>query len=368
VRSAVLQWRHGQVLQSCDAIQVTTSDACLRRDEAMDKTTTMRRLLRALLTLSTVAGLWLPQGSSAADPSPRVARVGFLSLDPPDPEIDGRITPELAKLGHVEGRNLAIEVRHAAGDPARLDRAAAELVQRKVDVIYAVTNAVAFAARNATRTIPIVVWAAHGAVETGLVSQLRRPGKNITGTESLAIELDAKRIQLLKQIAPGLKRMAVAYDGTDQGSPHHLNFIQSAGKQLGVVSTRLELRQLKDFEPVFSAAVRQPPDGLFLLTSNLTYMLHPRVFEFALSHHLPTMCEFKPLAQAGCLMSYGPTFDEITERCAAQIDKILRGTPPGELPVEQPTRFELVINLKTAKALGISVPQELLLRADEVIE
>jgi putative ABC transport system substrate-binding protein len=203
---------------------------------------------------------------------------------------------ELRRLGYVEGKNLVIEYRSANGDPDRMPEAAAELVKLNVDVILAVANAGAFAAKSATRTIPIVVWVIHGALATGLVSSLSRPGGNLTGTESLAPEIDAKRVELLKQIVPGLSRLAVVFDASDQGSPVHLKSTQAAGRALGVAISTLEV-------------------------------------------------------------SYGPNMIEYSQRTAAQIDKILKGASPSELPVEQLTRFDLVINSKPAKVLGITIPQ-----------
>jgi putative tryptophan/tyrosine transport system substrate-binding protein len=325
-----------------------------------------RRVLTALAAWAVL--LAMAEGTWAAEPPDQVVRVGYLSLNPRLSVGAGRITDMLAKLGFVEGRNLVLEVRHASGNPALLAEAAAELVKLKVDVIYAVTSPAAFAAKNATRSIPIVVWAAHGAVETGLVPNLRRPGGNLTGTESLAAELDAKRIQLLKQIVPGLTRLAVLYDTADQGSPQHLQLIHAAGKPLGVTFSVLEVRRPEDFDPVFAAQPGQSLGAVLTLTSNMTFRQWPRIRDFALANRLPTLCEFRLMAESGCLLSYGPTFDEMTERNAIQIAKILRGTPPGELPIEQPTRFELAVNLKTARALGLVVPQEILLRADAVIE
>jgi putative ABC transport system substrate-binding protein len=325
-----------------------------------------RRHLIGLLTLLTTATVSL--AAWAADQPERVARIGYLSLNAPAGSGSARIRPELAKLGYVEGKNVVFEVRHASGDPARLAEAAAELVKLQVDVIYAVTSPAAFAAKAATRTIPIVAWAAHGAVESGLVPSLRRPGGNITGTESLAPELDAKRIQLLKQIVPGLTRLAVVYETGDQGSPLHLKSIRAAEKELGLTLSTLAVQRPEDFAPVFASTAGKPQGAVLTLTSNMIFFNWPRIRDFAQANRLPTLCEFRQMAEAGCLLSYGPTFDEITQRCAAQIDKILRGMPPGDLPVEQPTRFELVINLKTARTLGLTVPQELLLRADAVIE
>ena len=323
--------------------------------------------LGALLAIG-VALLAAMRDAAAADAPARVVRVGYLSIGAPLGSGASSIVPELGKLGYVEGRNLVIELRHANGDPDHLAEAAAELVKLNVDVIYAVTNPAGFAAQRATRTIPIVVWGAHGAVETGLVPSLRRPGGNLTGVESLAPELDAKRIELLKQIVPGLARLAVLYDTGDQGSPLHMKAIEAAGKALGVAFTTLEVRRPEDFGPVLAGASGKPLGGVLTLTSNLTFRNGKRIMDFALANRLPSLCEFKELAQAGCLLSYGATFTELTQRSAALIDRILKGTPPGELPVEQMTRFELVVNLKTAKALGITIPQSVLLRADEVVE
>jgi putative ABC transport system substrate-binding protein len=313
--------------------------------------------------------LWLSTGTLAADAAPRVFRIGYLNTNPPIPGVaSGGLPAERAKLGYVEGRNIQFEVRHGGGNPARLPEAAAELVKLKVDVIYAVTLPAAIAAKAATTEIPIVGWGMHGAVQAGLVPSLRRPGGNVTGIESLAPELDPKRIQLLKQILPKLDRLTMIFDTTDQGTPGHLKAIADAQKSLGLTTSHLQVSKLAEIEPALAAAAGKPLGAVLTLTSNLTFNAWPRIRDFAMAQRLPTLCEFRFMAQSGCLLSYGPTFDEITQRCAAQIDKILRGAAPGDLPMEQPTRFELVINLKTAKALGITVPQELLLRADEVIE
>jgi putative ABC transport system substrate-binding protein len=278
------------------------------------------------------------------------------------------IVQELRKLGYVEGKNLVIEYRSANGDPDRLPEAAAELVKLNVDIILAAANAGAFAAKSATRTIPIVVWGSHGALETGLVTSLRRPGGNLTGTESLAPEIDAKRVELLKQIVPGLSRLAVLLDAGDQGSPVHLKSTRAGGQALGVAISTLEVRRPEDFGPVFAATAGVPLGGVLTFTSPLTFRNWQRVMDFALANRLPTVCEWRELAQAGCLLSYGPNIIEYSQRTAAQIDKILKGTPPGEVAVEQMTRFELVINLTTAKALGLTIPQSVLVRADEVIQ
>jgi putative ABC transport system substrate-binding protein len=335
-------------------------------------TSTLSRLPSFLLRgAGALLALWLSSSVAMAAGEPeRVFHVGYLALYPPLPNVgSGQIRQELAKLGYREGSNVVFDVRHASGNPDLLGAAAAELVKLRVDVIFASTIPSALAARKATDTVPIVAWGMHGAVASGLVTNLRRPGGNVTGTESLAPEIDAKRVQLFKQLIPALDRLAVVGDNLDQGVPEHLKYIQSAGKVLGITqSALLAVGRPEDFEAVLAGAAGKPLGALLVVTTNQTFRLRQRIVEFALANRLPSMCEFKSMAEAGCLVSYGPTFEEMTERCAAQIDKILRGAPPGELPVEQPTRFELVINLKTARALGLTVPQELLLRADAVIE
>jgi len=327
--------------------------------------------LRQVAAKGVLALLALCLGTSAlaADVAPRVFRVGYLSINRPIVGwSSGLIYAEMARLGYVEGRNIVFEVRHAGGDPVRLPEAAAELVKLKVDVIYASTIPAAMAAKVATAEIPIVGWALHGAVQSGLVSSLRRPGGNITGVESLAPEIDPKRIQLLKLIVPGLDRLAVIFDPADHGTPAHLKSIADAQQSLGLTTSNLPVSKATQFDSVFAAASGKNLGAVLTLTGNLTALAWPRIHDFTMAQRLPTLCEFRFMAQAGCLLSYGPTLDEMTKRTAAQIDKILRGAAPGDLPVEQPTRIELVINLKTARALGLTVPQELLLRADDVIE
>ena len=303
---------------------------------------------------------------SAADAPIKVARIGYLEVvKPGGPPM--LIVQELGKLGYIEGKNLVMEYRSANGNPDLLAAAATELVNLNVDVIYAVSNPSAFAAKSATRTIPIVVWGAHGALETGLVRSLRGPEGNLTGVESLAPGLDTKRVELLKEIQPGLAQLAVIYDAGDQGSRLHLKSTQAAGRALGVAISMLEVRRPEDFAPVFAAAAGKPLGGVLTFTGGLTFVNWQRIMDFALANRLPTVCEFKELVRAGCLFSYGPDVIEFAQRAAAQIDKILKGTPPGEMPVEQMTRFELVINLKTAKMLGITIPQPVLLRAHEIV-
>ncbi len=303
---------------------------------------------------------------SGADPVPKLPRIGFLELG--EGFAAEMFTLPLQKLGYVGGKNIVFEFRGAQAKPERLPELAAELVRLKVDVIVALTNGAAFAARDATSTIPIVVWGAHGALDTGLVRSLARPGGNLTGTESLAPEVDAKRVQLLKELVPGLAWVGALYNAGDQGSPFHLKSTQAGGKAMGVAVAALEVRRNEDFDTVFSAVAGKPLGGLLMFTDSLTWINLKRTTDFAQQNRVPTMCEFKELVVAGCLISYGPPLAEFAARNAQQIDKILKGIKPGDLPMERITRFEMVINATTAKALGITIPQKMLLRADEVVQ
>lgn len=336
----------------------------------MNRSMTPKNSLRFWgLAATLVLSLWSPlHDASAADAGAKVLRLGTFGLRPTfgGPPAPG-VRQELQKLGYVEGRNLVIEYRGADGNPDRLAGAAAELLKLNVDIILAMGNTQAFIAKKMTRTVPIVVWGAHGALETGLVSNLARPGANLTGTESLAPEIDAKRVELLKQLVPGLTRLAVLYDAGDQGSPAHLKSTQIAGRALGVSISTLEVRRAEDFGSVLAAAAGQPLGGLLTFTSPLTAQNWQRIADFASANRVPTVCEWRELAKVGCLFSYGPNLIEYSQRTAAQIDKIFKGTPVGELPMERLTKFELVVNLTTAKALGITIPQIILVRADELI-
>ncbi len=328
---------------------------------------TSTRAVKAILALA--ATLWLAASSAlAADEPTRVRRVGVLALGDYEAASGPRVMRRLAALGIVDGKNVVFEARFAKFQPERLPELAAELVQAKVDVIVAITNLPAFAAKGATTTVPIVVWAAHDAVGTGLAKSLARPGGNVTGTESLAPELDAKRIELIREIVPGMKMLALLYDADDQGSPIHVRWAEDSAKALGFGVVQLGVRSAADYDAVLASVAGQRLDGLLMFTGVVTFANWGRVAEFALRRRVATVCEFAALAQAGCLVSYGATFAELDERVAQQVDRILKGARPGDLPFEQPTRFELVVNQKTAKAIGVTIPQSLLLRADRVIE
>ena len=305
----------------------------------------------------------LPVLSVHAQQSAKKFRIGFLDT------VQSWAVPKLlTDLGYIDGQNAVFEHRSSQAQPERAAEMAADLVRSKVDVIIAFTNVNAFAAKQATSTIPIVVWASHGALATGLVSSLAHPTSNVTGIESLAPEIDAKRVELLKEIVPGLKRVAALYSPNDQGAPTHLKYTEDAALALGVSVLPLEVRAPADYDSVFAPLAAKPIGGLVMFTDLLTWANWKRVADFAFANRLPTVCEFRQLAESGCLVSYGPTFDEFDQRVAGQVDKILKGKRPADVPYEQVTRFELVINLRTAKALGLEFPPTLLARADEVIE
>ncbi len=306
--------------------------------------------------------------SAHAQQTEKVARIGLLSLAWGPGAGDSGVRDALRGLGYVPGKNVLYESRYANWQTERLPELAAELVRQKVDVIVAVANIPAFAARQTTERVPIVVWGIHGAVATGLVRSLARPGGNLTGVESLAPELDAKRLELIKAIVPKLTRLGVVYNSEDQGSPVHLESTREAGRILGVRVVPLPVKRPADFDGVLSDVAAGSIDALLTFTDDLTGWHPGTIIRFALKHRLPTVCEFRFLVEHGCLLSYGPSFDEFNAIVARQVDKILKGTKAGDLPVEQVTRFEMLLNMKTANALGITIPQSFRVRADEVIE
>jgi putative tryptophan/tyrosine transport system substrate-binding protein len=274
----------------------------------------------------------------------------------------------LRGLGYIAGKNVLYELRSAYWQTEQLPELAGELVREKVDVIVAITNIPAFAAKQTTERVPIVVWGIHGAVATGLVRSLARPGANVTGVESLAPELDAKRLELIKEVVPKLTRLGVVYNLEDQGAPIHLESTREAARILGLRIVPLPVKRGYDLDGVLSGAVAGSIDALLTFSDDLTSWNWHTIAQFALKHRLPTVCEFRFLVEGGCLLSYGPSLDEFTAVVARQVDKILKGAKVEDLPVQQVTRFEMLLNMKTAKALGITIPQSVRVRADEVIE
>jgi putative ABC transport system substrate-binding protein len=245
---------------------------------------------------------------------------------------------------------------------------AAELVALKVDLIITFGSPAALAAKEASSTIPIVMALSGDPEGVGLVASLARPGGNVTGVTDNATALSAKRLELLKEAVPTASRIAVLWNAKDQAMTLRYREIDRAAHVLGVSVQPLGVREPDDFDHAFAAMDRERPDALFMVTDSLTNLNRKRVLDFAEMRRIPAMYEYAPLVRDGGLISYGPSFDDMFQRAAVYVDKILKGAKPSELPVEQPTRYYLVVNLKTAKALGLKIPQSLLLRADEVIQ
>ena len=311
-------------------------------------------------------------GAAAAWPNLAVAqekvpRIGVLLFETPerDPNF-GAFRRGLRDLGYVESQNIVFEYRYASGNPERLRQLAAELVAIKPDVIFALGGDVAPLVRAATSTIPIVMAVSTDPVQSGLVASLARPGGNITGVTFVSSDLAAKRLQFLRDMAPNLTRVAVIWN-PDHVDPEYRE-TQVAAKSLGIQVQSLEVRTPEDFDAAFRAAIEARAEGLIPVSSRLMSANRLRIIQFASQHRLLVSSGYGPWAREGALFSYGPDLNAITRRAAAYVDKILRGAKPLELPVEQPTRFQLVINNKTAKALGLEVPSRLLNVADEVIE
>jgi putative ABC transport system substrate-binding protein len=322
-----------------------------------------RRALRAVVVCVAVA--WLPVVAAAQAPA-RVVRIGSLVLN--TTPIEEPLVGLLKARGFVEGPRFVIERRRAEGHPERLPAMAAELVRLNVDVLVAYTNAPAFAARAATSRIPIVVWAAHDAVGTGLVGSLARPGGNVTGVESLAPDLDAKRLQLLRELVPGLQRLGVLQNPTDLGTAVHLRNTREAAQAAGVSVLPVDVANRANIERALATIDTLKADALLTFTDPVTNSALDRVFEAARRQRMPTMCEFREFAQRGCLISYGATLAEFNDRVARLVERILHGAKPADLPMEQATRIELVVNQNTAREIGMRIPREFLVRADHVIE
>ena len=300
-----------------------------------------------------------------AQPGGKVARLGVLLLGAADPNLDA-FRQGLRELGHIEGQNLVIEYRTAEGNAGRLADLAVELVRLKPDVIFALGGDVAPFAKHATRTVPIVMLNSADPVKGGLVASLARPGGNVTGVTALSADLAAKRIQFLKEAAPAISRVGVLWN--PDHADDELHETQAAARTLGIQIQSLEVRGPADFDGAFQAALRGRAEAVIVVSSRQMTLNRARILEFAGSSKLPLVCGWGPWAQGGALFSYGPDLNALVRRAATYVDKILRGAKPADLPVEHPTKFELVVNMKTANALGLTIPPSLLLRADRVID
>jgi len=324
---------------------------------------------RDFITLLGGAAAW-PRAATGQTTS-KVYRVG--SLSPGEPVSDSSyfgaaIIRGFAKYGYALGRNLVFERRGAMAKMERLPGLVGELLASKVDVILTLGYPPALAAKRGTTTVPIVLTQAGDPVATGLVDGLTRPGGNLTGISDVAGELSAKRLELLKDALPSLRRVAMLWNEADSGMTTRYRSSAAAAQTLGVLVQPLGVREPEDFDAAFAAMTREPPDAILMVSDVLTNLNRRRVYEFAAAHRLPAIYEHQYYARDGGLMSYGADPEETYDRAAGLIDRILKGEKPANLPIEQPTRYLLVINLKTARALGLELPPTLLALADEVIE
>ncbi len=341
------------------------TDTCVD-SRACSGLSTRRTLLLAAAAWPALA--WT--GAARAQAPVKVRRIGLLSGHSPSATALWHQAFQLGlrDLGWVEGKNISIDYRYSEGRNERLPGLAAELVRLKVDVIVTSVTPDALAAQKATRAIPIVIVAAGDPVALGLVESLARPGGNVTGLSPMTAELGGKRLELLKEMLPKLSRVAVLSNPQNVSSPLAWKEIQLAARQLGIQLHSLEVRNPNDFDKAFEDATRARAGALFVIPDPAITPNLKRIAELAARNRLPSIFHVSEFADAGGLLTYGPDRADLFRRAATYVDKLLKGAKPAELPIEQPTKFELVINMKTAKALGIKVPPSLLLQATRVIE
>jgi putative ABC transport system substrate-binding protein len=299
----------------------------------------------------------------------KISRVGFLASNSFSGEDNLRVLRQgLRELGYVEEKNITIEYRSAEGKFDRLPARAAELIRLKVDVIVTQGTPATMAAKNATSTIPIIMSGGTDPVAIGLVPNLARPGENVTGVTIMNEELAAKRLELLKETSPKVSRLGVLWNSTNPGAAAVFKQTQSAAQELSLPLQSLEVQTVNDLQGAFDAATKSGVNGLALLaTVPITDHLK-LVADLAVKNLLPSIYDRRVFVEAGGLMSYGPNVTNMARRTATYVDKVLKGANPGELPVERPTKFELIINLKAAKQIGLTIPQSVLYRADKVIK
>ena len=306
-----------------------------------------------------------------AQPPKKVPRVGVLnsgSRSSDSINIDS-FREGLRELGYAEGKNIALEYRYADGDLGRLSNLASELVQLKVDVIVAGGTQTTIAAKQVTSTIPVVVGGAGDLVAAGLVASLARPGGNITGSTRMSKDLGGKRIELLKETLSTSSRVAVLLSRTTNLlDREEVKEMEPVARHLGVKLQPVDVGDPKEFQSAYAAMVREHANAVIILQGSFTSFHRRQLVEFTVKNRLPSMCESLLFTGAGCLLSYGPDIPNLWRRAAIFVDKILKGAKAADLPVEQPTKFEFVINLKTAKQIGVTIPQSVLFRADKVIK
>src|SRR5260221_1647678 len=311
------------------------------------------------------AAAW-PLTASAQRAGGKIATIGILAIEP-WPPID-TFRQALDDLGYIEGKNVRFEYRYAKGHNERLPELANDLVGLNVDVILTWGTDAVLAAKQATTTIPIVMGAIGDPLGIGIVTNLAHPGANVTGCSSRAAELESKRLQLLKEVVPELSRVAILFNRTNHYMPLALQSARKGAQMLHVSLAIYEVRDTKTLDAAFVTLTKDRPDALMVPADTFLVSQRSRIAQFAIENKLPSVYTFREYIEAGGLIAYTPNYDDLFRRAASYVDKILKGAKPGELPIEQPTKFHLLINFKTAKALGLAVPNSMQLLADEVIE
>jgi putative ABC transport system substrate-binding protein len=326
----------------------------------------MRR--REFITLLGGAAAW--PLAARAQQSGKLPTIGYLGATTAAAERSrtDAFVQRLRELGWIEGHTVAIEYRWGESRTERLPEIAADLVRLRVDIIVVTSTAAALACKQATAVIPIVFPLTGDPLGTGLVASLARPGGNVTGLSNQAADLAAKRLEILREVAPGLRRLAILANAEYPGRISEIADIQAAARTLGLDVASFEIRRAEDIAPVFDTALKERAEALYVVGDTFMNRNRVRISTLATNARLPTIYVAREYVEAGGLMSYGANIPHLFRRAAELVDKILRGAKPSDIPVEQPTRFDLVINLKTARALGLVVPDKLLALADEVIE
>ena len=320
---------------------------------------------RAFITLLGGAAAAWPLAARAQQ-GKNIPRIGVLWPNPP--ATFDFMRQGLKDFGYIEGRNIAFEFRWAEGKLDQLPEMAAELARLQVDVIVTLAPQATLAAKQATQTIPIVFVAMGDPVASGVVSSLAQPGANVTGTTRMISEMSAKHVELLKEAVPSLSKLAVLWNPTNSSHGPALQAVDAAARSLSLLIQPLQVRAVAELDGTFAVIVREKADGVLFIADPIFFIQLKRMADFVASSRLPAIANFTEFPKLGGLMGYAPSLPDEFRHAAGHIDKILKGAKPADLPVEQPTRFQLVINLKTAKALGLEVSPMLLARADEVIE
>ena len=322
-----------------------------------------------LVATFTLSVLLTPLATEAQQ-SGRLPRVGYLGTSSAslEPELVKAFREGLRERGYVEGKDILIEYRWAEGNYQRFPDLVADLVKLKVDLILTAGTPGALAAKRATQTIPIVMAVTGDAVATGLVSSLARPGGNLTGLTTMVPDLEGKRLEILREVLPKLVAVVVLLNTSNPLTAIQWEQTKTSAKALGIQLQPIELQRPEDFKDAFARVARQRPDAITMVADRFQLAHRMQIVDFVAKTRLPAMYPYREFVAAGGLMSYGPSYADLFRRSATYVDKILRGAKPRDLPIEQPTKFEFLVNLKTAKILGVPIPPSLLLRADHVFE